>query len=69
MENGQIFTIDRWRDGKVKEYKCIRLCLKWISVKSVDGTEKWAMPYHRLMDIDPPQTRFSDDLLTRATTI
>lgn len=51
MEKGNVFTIDRWRTGEIKEYKCVRLCRRFISVKSVDGTENWGMPYDRLKDV------------------
>lgn len=61
MIKGEIFTIDRWRNGEIKEYKVARICRRFINVKSLDGVESWGMPYDRLKDINPINKIFVDD--------
>lgn len=66
MNPGEFFTIDRFRDGDVKKYKCLRLCFRHITVVSVeDEKDKWSMPWDRLKDINPPVKRFVDDLINK----
>lgn len=55
MKKDEIFSIDRWGNGEVKSYKCIRICKRFIIVKSIDGSENWGMPYSRLKDINKPK--------------
>ncbi|QBQ41232.1 hypothetical protein E2P86_08700 [Sphingobacterium psychroaquaticum] len=62
IKKGYIFKIDRWKDGNVKEYKFIRPCFKYVTVSSLDGLEKWRMPYKRIKDINPVEKRFVDPL-------
>lgn len=58
LRKGYQFTIDRWKDGDVSEWKVIRLCLKHIVVKSLNDGTSWSMPYERWEDINPVQKRF-----------
>ena len=61
MEKGQVFEMDRWKDGTIESYKCVRICRRHIVVSLIsDPKQQWCMPYDRLKDVNPKLKRFTD---------